>query len=359
MKLLIAGGNMATNNVLQIRIMPPSVQNAQTQANRPHLILAAYGQSTLSDLPAEIGYKLYTLQNLIEGMLGYSQGRGAQALGQVPVVLVHPPSPPTATGPEEPSAPPEPFSPAPYNPPPSTGATQPPSAQPEPPSQPPTTPPTSGPPTQPGGTTPPPPSSPVVSPTNPVTPCPIGKATEIVGTVTVIRNGAMISLKVGDPICAGDTIQTGANSSVTFLLADNTQWMLAPNTTASASVFVFDPKKPAAGSSTLNLLSGAFRYISGLIEKNNPKGANIETPVGSIGIRGTEFIGKYDAVATTLEIDLISGAVALTPAGGSAGPTMSAPIQIEDGPSGMQALPLTQTQYNTIESQNFPGVPIS
>ena len=37
----------------------------------------------------------------------------------------------------------------------------------------------------------------------------------------------MISLKVGDPICVGDTIQTGANSWVIFLLADNTQWMMA------------------------------------------------------------------------------------------------------------------------------------
>jgi hypothetical protein len=39
--------------------------------------------------------------------------------------------------------------------------------------------------------------------------------------------------------------------------------------------------------------------------------------------------------------------------------SMSAPVQIELNSKGVQALPLTQTQYNTIESQNFPGIPIS
>lgn len=361
MKLLIAGGNMATNNVLQIRIMPPSVQNAQSRFNGPHLVLAAYGQSSnISDWPAELGVKIYHLQTLIEGMLGYSQGAGAQALGQVPVVLVSPPGQGTNEGPDEASAPPEPLEPpAPYNPPPTPAA--PPPSQPPPPAGPVPTPPVTGGNPTPPSTPPtaPPPPTPIVSPTQPSVPCPIGKATEIVGTVTIIRNGAMSALQVGGTICVGDVIQTGANSTVTFLLADNTQWMLGPNTTASVSSFLYDSKKPAGNSATFNLLSGVFQYISGLIEKDNPKGVNIDTEVGSIGIRGTKFIGKYDAAAKSLEIDLISGAVALTPTGGSAGPTLSAPIQIEDGPSGMQALPLTQSQYNTLESQYFPGVPIA
>ena len=360
MKLLIAGGNMATNNVLQIRIMPPAVQNAQRQFNRPHLVLAGYSQSDEPQWPAELGVKLYHLQTLLEGMLGYSQGQGAQALGQVPVVLVSPPGPGTNEGPDE-SAPPEPLEPpAPYNPPPTTAA--PPPGEPTPPTE--TAPPppaTAGnptPPSTPPPTSPAPPSTPVVSPTKPATPCPIGKATEIVGTVTVIRNGAMISLKVGDPICVGDTIQTGANSWVIFLLADNTQWMMAAGSTASVTSYVFDSKKPAGSSATFDFLVGVFQYVSGLIGKDDPGGFHVETPAGDLGFRGTELIGLYNNAANNLEVDLINGSVAVTP-NGTAATTMSAPVQIELNSKGLQALPLTQTQYNTIESQNFPGIPIS
>jgi hypothetical protein len=81
---------------------------------------------------------------------------------------------------------------------------------------------------------------------------------------------------------------------------------------------------------------------------------------GGVGIRGTEFIMKVDPNAKTMEIDLIKGAVAITPAGSTtAGPAINAPMQIEVSPQGVKTLPLTQDQYNQIEAQNFPAVPTS
>ena len=168
----------------------------------------------------------------------------------------------------------------------------------------------------------------------------------------------MITLHVGDTVCVGDTIQTAANSWVIFLLADNTQWMMGANSTVSVSNFVFDPNKPASGIATLDFLVGVFQYISGLIGKDDPGGFHIAMPLGDLGPRGTEFIGKYDNAANDLEVDLINGSVVVTPTGAAA-TTVSAPVQIELNSKGVQALPLTQTQYNTIEAQNFPGMPIS
>jgi hypothetical protein len=90
MKLLIAGGNMATNNVMQIRVMPSPTANAQVQRNglseigKPHLARASYGEPQAT--PA-VDNAPITLTNLMEGMLGYAVGQGAQALGQVAVVL--------------------------------------------------------------------------------------------------------------------------------------------------------------------------------------------------------------------------------------------------------------------------------
>ncbi|MGO9325538.1 MAG: hypothetical protein ACLP07_13345 [Terracidiphilus sp.] len=106
MKLLIAGGNMAANNVLQIRIMPPPTANASNYSGSARLMLASYGEPQTA--PASEGSDT-SLTGLMEGMLGYSQGRGAQALGQVPVVSQSEPQPvaPPAVA-QQPPAPPEP-----------------------------------------------------------------------------------------------------------------------------------------------------------------------------------------------------------------------------------------------------------
>jgi hypothetical protein len=118
MKLLIAGGNMATNNVMQIRIMPSPTANARNAGPfpnlapqlapypAPHLVRAAYGEPQTA--PAGEGSGT-SLMSLMEGMIGYSQGRGAQALGQVPVVapstpVQAPPAPPVIA--QEPPVPP-------------------------------------------------------------------------------------------------------------------------------------------------------------------------------------------------------------------------------------------------------------
>ncbi|HVN94542.1 MAG TPA: FecR family protein [Terracidiphilus sp.] len=97
MKLLIAGGNMATNNVMQIRVMPPPTVNARSAGIQPHLVRAAYGEPQA----APAGENSDTsVSGLMQGMLGYSQGRGAQALGQVPVTSqgAPPPAPSTPAG---------------------------------------------------------------------------------------------------------------------------------------------------------------------------------------------------------------------------------------------------------------------
>ena len=77
---------------------------------------------------------------------------------------------------------------------------------------------------------------------------------------------------------------------------------------------------------------------------------------GTILIRGTELIWKVGQTAKTMEIDLIKGSVAVTPAGSTtAGPTINAPTQIEVTPQGVKTSPLTQEQYNAIKAQNFPA----
>jgi hypothetical protein len=284
MKLEIAGGNMATNNVMMIRVLPPSTVNARnagpTPSLAPHLVRAAYGEPQTT--PAGEG-TFATIYNLMQGMLGYSQGRGAQALGQVPVV--------------------------------SQGSAS----------------------------------------------TPAGNVMSLEGTASVIRAGSNtpVPLKAGDSIGMNDTILTGPQSRAYILFSDNTQLTMSENGKLLVDDYVYDPSGNGPSASRYSFLQGAFQYVSGLIGKKNSENVNIETQVGGIGIRGTEFITKLNPAGNAIEIDLITGAVAFTPKNAAAGPTMSAPAQIEIGPSGMQVLPLTQDQYNTIKTQLGPNPPTS
>jgi hypothetical protein len=280
MKLLIAGGNMATNNVMQIRIMPPPTTNATGTPGSARLIRASYGEPQTA--PAGEGSGT-SLTSLMQGILGYSQGRGAQALGQVPVVA--------------PSAP---------------------------------------------------------------SPTPIGVLqTSSQGTVTVTHAGTTtpVPLEPGDTIGINDTIETGPGSKASILFDDNTEFTLGEKTKLKVDDYVYDPNG-TSNRASYSFLEGVLQYIGGLLDKKDS--VKINTPGVGVGIRGTEFVAKSDGTPNNLEIDLISGAIALTPTGSTtAGPTMSAPAQIKVTPHGMQTLPLTQDQYDAILAQITPAVPTS
>jgi hypothetical protein len=282
MKLLIAGGNMNTNNIMQIRVLPPPTANARVQSHGPHMVRAAYAAPQV--VPGTAG-PLISLATIMEGILGYSQGQGAQALGQVAVVTYGPPVPPPAVK--------------------------------------------------------------------------AGTVKSAAGTLSVIRAGTTttVPLNPGDTVDEGDTIVTGADGNALVVFEDNTQITLGENTKILIDSYVYDPSDPDAGTATLRVMEGVFRYISGLIGAKDPGAINIDTPVDGIGRRGTELIGKVDAAAMTLEIDLIEGAVALTPKGSTiAGPAMTGPIQIEVSSQGARALPMTRDQYNAIKTQSFAAV---
>ncbi len=294
MKLLIAGGNMTTSNVMQIRVMPPPTTNASNTLGTPRLIRASYGEPQTA--PAGEGSDT-SITGLMQGMLGYSQGRGAQALGQVPVVA--------------PGAPPQ------------------------------------GPP------------APVVAGT-----VKDGKCSYVMraGTTT------WVSLNPSDSIYAGDTIDTASTNycETDLVMADGTSWTLAQSTRWVVQTYEYQPSISQLVAE-YGGLQGVYMYLHQVVN-NTPPDVSLEGcggehfgVCGSIGIRGTQFIWKVDSTAKTMEIDLISGAVAVTPAGGTTpGPTINAPMQIEVTPQGVKTLPLTEDQYNAIKAQNFPApVPTS
>src|ERR1035437_10263713 len=67
-----------------------------------------------------------------------------------------------------------------------------------------------------------------------------------------------------------------------------------------------------SGSSFFSMLQGVFVYTSGLIGKSDPGSVNIETPVGSIGIRGTVVAGHILPAGQNSQITIVDGAITLT-----------------------------------------------
>jgi hypothetical protein len=307
MRVQIFGGNMAANNLMQIRILPAARTTAR-EIDRPQPLFVNFSAPAFArPRPADLNSTLTSIRDLFQNIIGYALGAGAQALAQLPVQT----QPPCTTNYVSPD---DPFNP--WRPPPCPGsANQTTAAKP---------------------------------PANPAGPA-VATVSEIRGTATANDK----PLNVGDTITSNEVIKTGADSHVSLMFGDTTV-DVAPSTTFDVGDFtVHEPP---------SLLQGAFLYLSGLIGKKQNADVHIETPVGTIGIRGTEFIAKYDEHAGRVEVNLIHGAVDVSPKRTKTAAAFNAPVTILFDEANARTAPLTQVQYDAVNARLFssqgPGVPV-
>jgi hypothetical protein len=78
-----------------------------------------------------------------------------------------------------------------------------------------------------------------------------------------------------------------------IILRDNSTLSIGPGSSLSVRNFLFSPAEGKLGL-LVRLSRGTMAYLSGLIGKLAPESARFETPVASIGIRGTRFLVKLD-----------------------------------------------------------------
>ncbi len=106
-------------------------------------------------------------------------------------------------------------------------------------------------------------------------------------------------LNKGDHIYQSDTITTEAKSSIKLQLKDDSQFELGPDAKLFATKFQYK-QSIEEDSVTVEILEGTFRFVTGLIAKKKPEAMNVDTAVATIGIRGTNVIGKADATSATI-----------------------------------------------------------
>ena len=116
----------------------------------------------------------------------------------------------------------------------------------------------------------------------------IGSIKTLEGTVEVMRQGSAVYPVAGTRLFVRDTINTGHDGSVGIILRDDTIFSLGPDSALDMKEFRFDPHKKDF-SLVCRLLRGTFIYISGVIAKLSPESIKIETPDGTVAIRGTRL----------------------------------------------------------------------
>ena len=92
----------------------------------------------------------------------------------------------------------------------------------------------------------------------------------------------------GLPLREGDRLTTSDGATAIIRMQDGTRMTVRPNSELVLQQYQFRENAPD-NSMLMQLVRGGFRAVTGLISKNSPNAARIQTSTATIGIRGTDF----------------------------------------------------------------------
>ncbi|MBL4615578.1 MAG: FecR domain-containing protein, partial [Magnetovibrio sp.] len=151
---------------------------------------------------------------------------------------------------------------------------------------------------------------------------PIGVVTELEGSVTVTRaNASQVTLSAGDSIYQGDALETGADSTVGVVFADDTTFSLDADGSMVLDEMVYDPDTQT-GAFEATVIKGVFSFVSGQVAKTADDAMVINTPKATIGIRGSTGLvkagvdGGEDKITLIPDIDGTLGELFVSNSGG-------------------------------------------
>lgn len=123
---------------------------------------------------------------------------------------------------------------------------------------------------------------------------PIGKIVVVAGSVRIDRTAAVALLaslppsggnvRSGDAVYIGDVIETGPDGKAGITFTDGTACNVSSNARMVLDEFVYDPNGKA-NATVFSLTKGTFTLVAGQVAKTGSM--RVETPVATLGIRGT------------------------------------------------------------------------
>ncbi len=138
----------------------------------------------------------------------------------------------------------------------------------------------------------------------------VGIIKEVSGDATITRtDGTSEKITLGMAVHQGDIIETSAQGAVNVVFLDESSFTVSNNARLAIDEYVFDPATQS-GETNVSILRGMFVFTSGLIGRDDPDDVHIETPVGSIGIRGTTIAGHINPDGES-QITVVEGAIVI------------------------------------------------
>lgn len=138
----------------------------------------------------------------------------------------------------------------------------------------------------------------------------IGIIKELSGDATITRaDGTPEKAVLGMEVHQGDIVETSAKGAVNIVFLDESSFAISANARMAIDEYVYDPATQG-GETNISILRGMFVFTSGLIGRDDPDDVHIETPVGSIGIRGTTIAGNIQPDGQS-QITVVEGAIVI------------------------------------------------
>ena len=104
-------------------------------------------------------------------------------------------------------------------------------------------------------------------------------------------DGSKDTLSAGDRVYEGDRIATAGNGKVGIVFADGSTFSVGNDGAFTIDQLIYYPDA-TTGKSVIGITTGLFAYVSGEIAKTGDDQATVNTPVATIGIRGTTVVGR-------------------------------------------------------------------
>lgn len=135
----------------------------------------------------------------------------------------------------------------------------------------------------------------------------LGRAAKVDPQASATQQGLTIEVLDGADLYEGQTIVTGPAGQVQIVFMDDTRMVVGPNSQLLLETYLLRNDNSVA-SLTVDALSGTFRFITG---NSDHEVYQVNTPSGTIGVRGTAFDLWVDALQELGIVWLLNGGVEL------------------------------------------------
>jgi len=128
----------------------------------------------------------------------------------------------------------------------------------------------------------------------------IGQVRFVSGSAELVRGTARSPVTRDAALQQADRIVTGADGHVQVGLTDGSFISLRPGTEFNFAQYSYDPNQPAVGTALMSLLKGTIRVFTGNMVRAKRDNFRMNTPITTVGIRGSGNILSHDDTNGTI-----------------------------------------------------------